>query len=981
MQRKLLTNTAVFFLFLLSATVYSQGDITIKKPKEYEDRVLRSEKTGEKKFTLPQRFIQNTVTHYNYYYNANNKINEVIEKAKLAFRDDYSRLLPFYNYSLDVTAADSIQLDSITYKTSSGIALHDLRNDWADNLYLLWGAAFHLQKKFDSAYLMFQYINYYYAPREKDGYMKTIGSARDGNSAYSISTKEKSSLPKKIFSEPPSRNDAFIWQIKNFLVQDLFAEAASMLVTLRNDPVFPKRLKNDLEEMQAFWFYKQGIWDSAAVHLENALSAADNKQDKARWEYLLAQLFELSGKYADAEKYYTKVSSHTVDPVLDIYARLYAIRVNRDGEKAIEKNVSELLKMAKRDRYEEYQDIIYYMAAQMQLEGNNVDEAMKLLLKSTAAISNNPLQRNRSFLQLAELAYGRKLYKNASSYYDSLNLSDTSIRNLDEVKSRKSSLAKLVTHLLITERQDSLQRIAAMPEEERRDFVKKLVKQLRKENGLKEDAGGSGTSAAVAGPASVPNALFQPGGNSKGEWYFYNAASKTRGLSEFKTRWGNRPNVDNWRRGATIIAGSSNQTVSQQQGNTSNGPSDVSGELSFDKLYSKLPLTAEALQISNDSLQNALFEMGKIYVQEIEDCQIGTATFEQLRNDFEQFPKMEEVLFNLYYCYNKNGETAKASVIKKMMTDKFSSSNFTAIVNTGKNPTAKKGNEEATKAYETIYDMFIEGKFEDALIAKKEADNKFGKSYWTPQLLYIESVYYIRQRQDSIAIKTLDAIIQQFSGTPLAVRAANLISVLNRRAAIEDELNKLQVIRQVDSNTIVTTTTKPSVVIPVAKNPVDTSSKTVPPVVVNKPQPKPTDTVAVKPPIVIPASAYAYTPAEAHFVVLVLNKVDPVFVNEAKNAFLRYNRETYYNKTIAAELETIDADNRMLLLSPFANEQEALVYVDKAKPKTASEILPWLKGGKYSFLIITTKNLALLKEKKDIEAFRTFLNQYLPGKF
>ncbi len=69
---------------------------------------------------------------------------------------------------------------------------------------------------------------------------------------------------------------------------------------------------------------------------------------------------------------------------MDIYARLFAIRVNKDGgEKTIEKNVAELVKMAKRDKYADYRDIIYYMAAQMQLEGNNVDGAIALLLKST----------------------------------------------------------------------------------------------------------------------------------------------------------------------------------------------------------------------------------------------------------------------------------------------------------------------------------------------------------------------------------------------------------------------------------------------------------------------------------------------------------------------------------------------------------------------------------------------------------------------
>ena len=111
------------------------------------------------------------------------------------------------------------------------------------------------------------------------------------------------------------------------------------------------------------------MWDSAAAHLIAALSNATNLQEKASWEYLAAQMFEMTGKLKEAEKYYGKVSTHTTDPVLDIYARLYAIRVNKDGDKSIEKNVADLLKMAKRDNYEEYQDIIYYMAAQMQLAG------------------------------------------------------------------------------------------------------------------------------------------------------------------------------------------------------------------------------------------------------------------------------------------------------------------------------------------------------------------------------------------------------------------------------------------------------------------------------------------------------------------------------------------------------------------------------------------------------------------------------------
>ncbi|MCY7312023.1 MAG: hypothetical protein LH619_14705 [Chitinophagaceae bacterium] len=968
------TFTAFIFIILCQASLpaFSQKgvDIEIKKPQEYEERVLRSEKSDKGKFGLPKRFIQNTITHYNYYFNANNKLNEVLGRAKTAFVDDYTKLLPFYNYSLEATVQDSIQLDSITYKSSTGIALHDLRNDWVDNLYLLWGASYYLQKKFDSAYLMFQFINYAFAPKEKDGYYRTIGSKMDGNSAYSISTKEKKSLPRKLFSEPPSRNEAFVWQIRNFLAQDQLAEAASMIVTLRNDPLFPKRLQNDLHEVQSLWFYKQNMWDSAATHLVEALSSATNLQEKARWEYLAAQLYELSGNHKESEKYYVKVSSHTTNPILDIYARLYAIRVNKDGgEKTIDKNVAELLKMAKRDKYEEYQDIIYYMAAQMQLEGNNIDEAMKLLQKSTEFTSNNAAQRNKAFLQLAELSYERKEYRQSYNFYDSLRLDDPTLKNLDDIKTRKTMLGNLATNFEIAVRQDSLQRIAAMQEDERKDFVKKLVKEIRKKQGLKDEA------PIVAGPSFSAPALF-PATQPKGEWYFYNAASKTRGATEFKARWGTRPNIDNWRRSSTLNATIQQNSNNKPGDNTNNNrpgrDNTVVGEVTYEDLYANLPLTPELVKQSNDSLQEAMFVMGKIYVQEIEDCKAGTESLEQLRSRFPLFDKMDEVLFNLYYCYNKNGESAKAAAVKKLMGDKFGSSNFTTIVNTGKNPKSTGINPDATKTYEKIYDLFIEGKFDQAIAEKKIADSQYGNNYWTPQLLYIEAVYYIKQRNDSTARTILTSIISQFPNTPLAIRATNLLTVLTRRVQIETELSNLVVTRNTDGST---TVTPPVVTIPPVQRKTD-SVKTQPVVANNNPKP-----VTNTAPPVSGTPAYLFNAAEPCYVVMVLSQVDPVFCNEAKTAFTRFNSQTYYNKTMRNELVEIDKSNRFLLMSPFKDTQEALTYIESTRPKLAFDILPWLKSGRYYFLIITDQNLGLLKANKDVEAYKAFLNQQMQNKF
>jgi hypothetical protein len=262
----------------------------------------------------------------------------------------------------------------------------------------------------------------------------------------------------------------------------------------------------------------------------------------------------------------------------------------------------------------------------------------------------------------------------------------------------------------------------------------------------------------------------------------------------------------------------------------------------------------------------------------------------------------------------------------------------------------------------------------------------YSNNYWTPQLLYIEAVYFIKQRQDSAARIELNNIINKFPQSPLAARATTMIDVLGRRAQIEQELRDL-VLNMPPPDT---TTQKHFVFVPnqpvVVKDTATTKPKTDQPVV-NQPPPvvvnnnKPTIDTAGKKPQVPAGTNYSSTPEAPHYVVIVLNKVDPVFVNEARNAFAGYNRDTYYNKQMNAELVEVDPENRLLLISPFKNAQEAIEYVDRAKPVTASQIVPWLKGGKYYYSIITDKNLEVLQSSKDIDKYKQFLDKTFPGKF
>lgn len=976
--------TLVSMLFALQhAAAQDALQVDVKKPEKFENKKLGYEKTAEKKFTLPRRFMQNTTTHYNYYYNANVKLEEAIARVKAAHKDDYTQLLPFYNYTLEKTAGEKQELDSVIYKSTIAILIHDLRSNWVDNMYILMGKAYYFRNQLDSAYLTFQYINYAFSPKEKDGYDKVIGSnanAEEGGNAFSISTKEKNNLVHKAFTRPPSRNESFLWQIRTYLAKDEMPEAAGLIEVLENDPYFPERLRPQLAEVQAHWFYKQNVYDSAAIYLEKALSVAENNQERARWEYLIAQLYERAAQPGLAEKFYGRAIKHTYDPVMEVFARLNSIRQQSSDKSNIQENINELLKMARKEKYQNYRDVIYYTAAQMELERENVAGAKALLLKSTQYSQANPQQRNKSFLQLADLAYNERDYPSAKSFYDSVDATSLTIDPMAFEK-RRELLGALAGPTAIIYRQDSLQRIASMPDAEREAFVRKLVRQLRRAQGLKEEETNT-ASLNTQVNNQQPSQLFTNA--PKGEWYFDNAALKSKGFTEFRQKWGNRPNVDNWRRQAAINQFAQAKQAADNQVGTSLTPAsqNAPGEISYDALNSNLPIGAEKLKLSNDSIENAMMDLARAHHEKLEDYTLAIETYEKLLNRFPATAYKQEALFGLYYSYYKMGDLTKANYYKVQLQQLYPGGKYAAALDpaaAAKSPdSVLKRN--ATAAYEKIYTSFIEGNFEQAIADKRMADSLYGERYWTPQLLYIEAVYHIRQRNDSIAKMRLAQLIMRFGDSPLRPKAENLQNVLGRRAQIEAYLTNLQVTRaDEDTATTVVTDNKPPVNTQVTPPPV--AKKADPVQVKQQPagQPKKDSIQNVTPAVV--ASAYSFKADEPQLVMIVLDKVDPVYVTETRNAFNRYNRERYYNKTIEITNVPLDDNIKLVVMNNFENAGAAIEYVEKARSLAPSAIVPWLPAGKYSFYIISAQNLETLKATKDMNAYKQALNAAFPGKF
>jgi len=984
------TYITIFVFFASIAVAFGQPTWTFDpfgketKPKEYEEKKLGSEKTADKKFTKLRRFVQNNVTRFNYYFNANNKLNAVVDMARTSQVDDHAHLLPFYGYSLDNTSAQQVELDSVIYKSTAGILLHDLRSEWVDNLYLLIGKAYLYRKVFDSASLTFQFINYNLFPREKnEDDSRVVGSnSASTSNILSIANSEKRNIIQKVTGLPPSRNEALIWLARTYVEMNQFGEAAGLINILQEDPKLPKRLKDDLNQVTAYWYFQQQGYDSAAHYLEQALTSAETKSDKTRWEYLLGQLYERNGQFEKASQFYKDAAKGTVNPLLDIYARLNDAKMlrNSGNTKELDDNIALLAKMAKRDKYETYRDILYHSAGVLSLQKPDTNQAIMYFKKSLTVNENNLPFKNKAHLVLGRIAYDQKQYKEAADHYDSLDVSDiTLLEDSTEVGDRKASLRKVADQLDVIEREDSLQMIASLPPAERDAFVKKLVKKLRKEQSLPEtETGFVGETLNSFGGTKNNESVDLFKTSTKGEWYFYNSSMKSKGFNEFKTKWGRRDNVDNWRRESAQNAIDGNGATSVDPLAPADPTTDESGKpiaLSYDALVQNLPITPEALDSSNNKIASALLELARLFQYDLQDYQQSIYTYEIYLQRFPLQLENGEVYLGMYYCYNKLNDKEKAAYYKQLLETEFKESNALKTLNNPSLLQPEKNNEQVAAIYENIYNLFLRGEYEKAITSKKKADEIHGQQYWTPQLLYLESVYHIKCGLDSEAIVTLTNLMVNYPTSPLSDKAMTLIDVLMRKREIIGHLDTLQITRNFDEDKIL---------IPVDQK-VKPRTRTEPTTNV-KEQPKLAGikNMVAKPDtaIRIPASMkrgeFVWQSSKKHLVVMLLNQVDPVYVNETKNAWKRYAASVSPSTAVAKD--TVDSKNSCVVFSAFESADEAMLFAEKLK-KAAPAQLSWLTAKSYSFIIINLDNFELLKKNKEIEAYRNLLNEQYPGKF
>lgn len=955
------------------------------------DKPLPYERLLDKKYTLGRRAYQNTVSQFNYLFNAEIALDEIIQKARDINEDDYTELLPFYDYDLSITAKESI--DSIIYRCNANIVLHDLRSNYVDDAYLLLAKSYLFHKNFDTAGSILQFINYSFYDKE-DGADQNIGSNLNKSGKFSIASAENN----RVWENKNVRNESMIWQARNYFEAGEINEGISLLQLLKTDLGFPKRLYPFLFEQLAYGYYLSGINDSAANYLIKGLDNAPDLSTKARWSYLIAQLYEKEQKANLAYIWYKKASAIVSNPVIAVYANIYmaSIEANR-GEKSWENLANALERMLKKDKYSAFADIVYYEMAQLALRNQAASKANQWLIASIQKNEKNNKLKQKALVQLGALNYNVDQFSVAKIAYDNLNELLKSYPNYDQITLRKKWIDKIANLDELIANEDSLQMIYAAPKKDQIQIAKQwqkraiLIKSQQK-NLLTDPNKKTAASENVNSKNqynnsgyTFSNAFSNPTTKkvAQTDFYFDNPQNVSMGVTNFIKKWGDRPNVDNWRRKITIQLTRTNQvntnidnTPASTQLNTAlvlnksikstNQEKDSTEDLAIQLIQTETDLTQSKINWNNNSLSIA-----KIFLYELNDFEKALPRYQAVIQKNIDSNVTESALLDLASHYTHIGQYTSADSLIKLITSQFPEGIYVKKKQAKEN--LERINKNSSEAYQTAYFLAQIGDWDQFSAQMDSVQTQFkGTRFQTPYQ-FLKVKMYAQLGKDSIAIVSLNDIIEKNKSESIKARAKNIITEINNRKATEAYLATLQIAKPTKVvNTQEEALEQSKAPTNILKN--DSSLNrigklnNIAPVSIKKDS---AQTLAVTNQIVFNKDSL-----EQHYIALQTFNVSAVFVKEIQNAFKDFNTETFRKLNLSVTYVQFTDQNHIVWIGPFTNAPEGLAYINQVKPRLSTEIISFIAKKQYDLTLIGKSNIILINNQEQLDQYKRDKSNY-----
>jgi len=330
---------------------------------------------------------------------------------------------------------------------------------------------------------------------------------------------------------------------------------------------------------------------------------------------------------------------------------------------------------------------------------------------------------------------------------------DEGFREYEAAKEKHEILQELVYHLDVISLQDSLQTLAALSAAELSQVISQLIQaEVKKEREVLE---AERSKQKILYENNRNGGRGEQFGNntSGGKWYFYNPATLSFGLSEFRKIWGKRKLEDDWRR-------KDKKTVNVFEiDSIATDSIEVVTQNKKDPNYylEKLPKTEEDVAKSNEMIKESTYQAGVIYKNSLQEYNNSSALFMSLLSRFP-YDKNYAALayYNVYINHLEVGKDQEAEVMKKLLLHNFPKSVYAQLLTNPNFQAELTGlQNEDELAYQGVYQLYVAKQYIQVIEKCKLVSNDDYRSKY----LFLKALSFSALKDSSECISTLDKIV------------------------------------------------------------------------------------------------------------------------------------------------------------------------------------------------------------------------------
>lgn len=679
-----------------------------------------------KKDKFINRNFHAVTTEYNVLYNGNLALEKGLQELKISYKDNFWEILPIERTSEIEEVVLPGQTKSKNFeraeeKAVKAIQKHSMniagteKNPQMDEAYLLLAKARYYENRFIPALEALNYILYKYP------------------------------LSDRIYH-------AKVWREKVNIRLDNEDLAIKNLKLLLKDKKIQGQDLADANAMLAQAYINLKVNDTAISALKVAKKATNNNEEKARYTFILGQLYE-EMKFKDSAyaEFQEVIQMNRKAP------RRYVIQSHAKQAQYFNYSKGDTLAFLKifntllEDRENRpYLDVLNYQMGLFYDNKNNNSESKKYYNKSIKANSNDRYLIASNYRNLGEIFFREAKYKVAGKYYDStlVNLKERT-REFRKIKKKKDNLEDVIKYESIAQQNDSILKVVSMNEVDRITFYKDYISKLKNEDELKakKEAEKAKKEANILANNNTNSGLINP--NAKGKeikivnpngdsmmppgmmddnssFYFYNPVALEFGKKDFQKRWGNRMLKDNWRWSSDKVSNNNTNDDDQNDGDNSKVSDSISSdfkpEYTVEFYLTQIPTDQKLIDSLAKDRNFAYYQLGLIYKEKFKEYELAALRLEQLLNNKPEERLVLPAMYNLCKIYQQISPS-KAADMKQQILLQYPDSRYAQILS---NPEVEITDSENPEiVFNTLYKKFENNQLREVSEEVDEAIFKF----------------------------------------------------------------------------------------------------------------------------------------------------------------------------------------------------------------------------------------------------------------